>query len=462
MKDIFLILRRRLAILLIITISIVVITGIISCFVVEPQYKAFTTLLVGKSQNYDKKIEYDDILLSEKLVSTYEQIINSRLTIDTVISELDLDTTYEKFKKNIKVYQLKDAGILRIEIIDKDPQLAANIANKLSNIFISNIKDLLKTDNVKVIDEAKVPSNQFSPKPIIDIIIVGILGVFIVSFSIIFFENINNKIKTEKDIKKYLGLPVIGVIPKNLKQKNIKNNEAYIFNTNEQTRSNVFEAFRTLRTNIQFLNSDKKIKTIVITSPREKEGKSTIVSNLALMISKIEKRVLIIDGDLRKPSIHLMFELFNYKGITSILTKGIEYKEAVQSAGYNGIDILTSGPIPQNPSELLSSNKMKVLLKEIVDDYDMVLIDSPPICLVTDTSLLSKISDCTILVCASEQTKVEAATTAKDLLISLKTDILGVVLNKMSVKKIPYYMDQYFDYYNYNLKHKKIKWKNMK
>ncbi len=214
---------------------------------------------------------------------------------------------------------------------------------------------------------------------------------------------------------------------------------------NNNPKSPSAEAYRILRTNIQFTNVDKTIKSIVVTSPGPGEGKSTIIVNLAITMAYNNKKVLLIDTDLRKPNIHTFFELDNSKGITNILSEDVEYVKIMQHTDIRNLYILASGPIPPNPSELLGSQKMKILLNEVKDEYDMVLFDSPPVCLVTDAAVLSTIVDGVILVCASRQTTIENAKSAKALLNKVNANILGVVLNKMSIKvgrynkKVSYY-----------------------
>ena len=207
------------------------------------------------------------------------------------------------------------------------------------------------------------------------------------------------------------------------------------------------EAYRILRTNIQFTNIDKTIKSIVITSPGPGEGKSTIIVNLAVAMAHNNKRVLLIDTDLRKPNIHTFFGLDNSKGVTNVLSEDIEYAKVIQHTDIGKLYILASGPIPPNPSELLGSHKIKSLLNDVKEEYDMVLFDSPPVCLVTDAAVLSTIVDGVILVCASGQTTIENAKNAKALLNKVNANILGVVLNKVAMKNG--YYNKICEYYTY-------------
>lgn len=227
--------------------------------------------------------------------------------------------------------------------------------------------------------------------------------------------------------------------------RRLKNGIELIVNKN--AKSPVTEAFRTLRTNIQFSNVDKDIKTIVITSSGPSEGKSLVSSNLAVTMGQVDKKILLIDADLRKPKVHEVFSLSNEDGLTTVLVEGLDYKEVVISTGIGSLDILTSGPIPPNPAEILGSNKMKSFLENIKEDYDIILIDSPPVGMVTDAAVLSTICDGVIIVSAAGQAIINAAINAKELLEKVNANIIGVVMNKVPLKKGGYYKYHYYSYY---------------
>lgn len=209
-------------------------------------------------------------------------------------------------------------------------------------------------------------------------------------------------------------------------------------------KSPISEQYRTIRTNIQFSTVDEAIRSIVVTSTAPGEGKSTTVSNLAVVFAQQGKKVLLIDADLRKPTTHYTFQLLNTKGLTNVLTKQIHFHEAVQETVMENLNILTSGPIPPNPSELLASNAMKQLLEEAYKLYDLVLFDAPPILAVTDAQVLANLSDGSIMVTSSGFTDKDAAVKAKELLENAKSKLLGAILNNKQVNEKSYYY-----YYSY-------------
>ena len=201
----------------------------------------------------------------------------------------------------------------------------------------------------------------------------------------------------------------------------------------------VAEQYRTIRTNIQFSNVDQAIKTIVVTSSGAEEGKSTTTSNLATVYAQQGLNVLLIDADLRKPTGHYTFRLENHIGLTNVLTRQSTLAQAVQESEIPHLSVLTSGPIPPNPSELLASSQMAELLKEMKEQFDMIIFDTPPILAVADAQILANQVDGTILVVSSGKTEKDAALKSKELLSNAKGKLLGVVLNNRKVEEGNYY-----------------------
>lgn len=211
------------------------------------------------------------------------------------------------------------------------------------------------------------------------------------------------------------------------------------------SRSPVSEQFRTLRTNIQFSAIDSSIRSLMVTSAGPGEGKSTTVANLAVVFAQQEKKVLLIDADMRKPTVHYTFQLHNHLGLTNVLTKQAPLSQALNKTEQDNLFVLTSGPIPPNPAELLGSKAMEEFLEAAYEEFDIILFDTPPIMAVTDGQILSNICDGTILVLSSGKTEVEAAVKSKELLLAANGKLLGAVLNQKKVKD-----SQYYYYYGTN------------
>lgn len=241
------------------------------------------------------------------------------------------------------------------------------------------------------------------------------------------------------------------------KLKKIDKKFENIFIVQNDPKSPISEAFRTLRTNIGFSSLDKPLKTLLITSPIPEAGKSFIAVNLALTMAQNENRVILVDTDLRKPVIHKIFEEDNKPGLTNILVEDKKIKEVMRRVTdiEPNLYFIPSGPIPPNPSELLGSNKMKEVLKELQDQADLVLFDSPPVIAVTDALVLANLVDGVVLVLGSGEVTREAAKQAKMLLEKVKAKILGIVLNKVDMEREGHYQYYYYYYGDETKKRKK-------
>lgn len=208
-------------------------------------------------------------------------------------------------------------------------------------------------------------------------------------------------------------------------------------------KSTIAEQYRTIRTNIDFSHADNDLKTIMITSSGPNEGKSTTAANLGVVMAQQGKSVLLIDGDMRKPTMHYTFRLRNTQGLTTLLTKRTTFEETVQKTEVENLSVLTSGPIPPNPAELLSSVTMASFIKHALTLFDVVIVDTPPVLAVTDAQILANLCDGTVLVIRSGVTEKDAAIKAKVLLSKAKAKMLGVVLNGKPVSK----SDSHYYYY---------------
>lgn len=223
------------------------------------------------------------------------------------------------------------------------------------------------------------------------------------------------------------------MIPKRNKKENSNRQQLLIAHYNGN--SNISEQYRVIRTNIQFSSIDNEIRTIVVTSPTLGGGKTTTLANLGVVMAHQGKKVLLIDADLRRPSLHYLFMKSNRIGLTSTLVSGYTREEAIMATNINNLELLTSGPVPPNPSELLSSNKMEQLIDELKGVYDVLLIDSPPILNISDSQILANLCDGSILVLKSGETKKEVAALATNSLLNCKAKLIGAVLNQKKINK---------------------------
>lgn len=215
-QELFFTIRKRLVLIIGLCILFVAISGVVSYYVLEKEYETFTTLMIGKPKDYkgeDNNIEYNDVMLNQRLVSTYGEIVKTRVVADKVIKNLDLPISYNEFGKKVSVNLVKDTEIIQLKVVDNDPVIATDIANETAGVFMDSIKDIMLVENVQVIDKAQVPVNPVGPKPKLNMAIAGVLGIMVGVFIAFLLEFLDNTIKTDADVEKQLGLSVIGAIP---------------------------------------------------------------------------------------------------------------------------------------------------------------------------------------------------------------------------------------------------------
>ena len=208
-------------------------------------------------------------------------------------------------------------------------------------------------------------------------------------------------------------------------------------------KSPISECYRGIRTSIEFSNLDKEMKVITVTSSMQNEGKTTVIANLAVSFANLDKKVLLLEGDLRNPSVHRMFNISNTKGLTDILLNNKVFADCVHCTEVKNLHVLTCGSMPPNPSEILSSKRMKEFITSLKEYYDYIFIDAPPIGIVTDAGIISTYSDGCIFVVGSKQCDIEMAKIAKKRLEDVNANIIGAVLNKFEAEGSSY------NYYNY-------------
>ncbi|MFD1020163.1 CpsD/CapB family tyrosine-protein kinase [Thalassobacillus hwangdonensis] len=223
------------------------------------------------------------------------------------------------------------------------------------------------------------------------------------------------------------------------KRRKLSNTKARTLITKLNPRSPISEQYRTIRTNLQFASVDKELQTMMVTSAGPSEGKSLTVSNLSVTFAQQGKKVLLIDADMRKPTLHYTFRLDNSLGLSSVLIGERSLEQVARESDVPGLDLIPSGPIPPNPSELLSSKAMKNFMELCKGQYDMVIFDMAPVLAVTDAQIMAAECDGVLLVTRSKQTDIEAGKKAVELLKQVKANILGGVLNDVEAKRSNYY-----------------------
>ena len=210
-------------------------------------------------------------------------------------------------------------------------------------------------------------------------------------------------------------------------------------------KSPIAEAYRGIRTSIEFSNLDKDLQVINVTSSMQNEGKSTVLANLAVSFANLDKKVLIMEGDLRNPSVHRMFNISNIKGLTDILLQNKVFADCVHCTDVKNLHVLTCGAVPPNPSEMLSSKKIRDFIESLREYYDYIFIDAPPIGIVTDAGIISTYTDGCIFVVGAGEADIEMAKVSKERLEKVGANILGVVLNKFESSGASGYYNYYYE-----------------
>src|SRR5665647_1222391 len=208
--------------------------------------------------------------------------------------------------------------------------------------------------------------------------------------------------------------------------------------THKYPNSSMAEAYRTMRTNLGFASMDEPCRSILFTSTNPGDGKSTIASNLAVVMAQAGNRVVLVDADLRKPVLHQIFEVDNRQGLTNCLLKEVEVESVLHNGLVDNLYVMTSGPIPPNPAEILNSSRTGQVLKQLLDNYDYVFIDAPPVLAVTDASILSTLVDGVVLVINSATTRTDLAREATEQFKKANARVIGVVLNQVKMDSNDY------------------------
>jgi non-specific protein-tyrosine kinase len=390
-----------------------------------PIYRATTTLLVNQTQT-PGVIAYNDILTSERLTKTYSELVTKRPVLEAVIARVGQPEHFETLRDMVNVSVIRDTQLLRLSAESEDPALAAVLANATAQAFIdqNKVTDLSQPGSVSVVELATMPTSPVKPQIPLNVALGIVAGLVVAAGLVLFMEYLDDTVKSEQDVERLAGLTTLGMVVRFGRRGSRQPVSGY------GSRSPAAEAYRAIRTSVQFASMDRPGQVLLVTSPNAGDGKSTTAANLAVTMASAGKRVVLVDGDLRKPSLHQVFNLENKVGLTSALLSGNGARSCIQSSGFDNLLVLASGPLPPNPSELLSSPRMRDLVEALRREADVVVMDSPPALLVTDATLLAALADGTILVAEAGRTRSAALRQAVDGLSRATDRLLGVVLNK--------------------------------
>jgi capsular exopolysaccharide synthesis family protein len=326
-------------------------------------------------------------------------------------------------------------------------QIHANLLSSYENVRLSRLRS---TSNIVPVEPAVTPTAPIRPKPITNTVLGVIVGLLLAGGIAFLIEYMDDSIKNPEDVERILGVPVIGYIGEVSSGKK----KSVLMNVANQPRSPVAEAFRSLRTNLEFAGVNHPLHTILITSPGPGDGKTTVAANLASIFAQGGKRVMLVDADLRRPAVHRFFSLDNHVGLTDVFRGRLTLDAVTHSWNGTGeLTVLTSGNLPPNPAEILASEKMAQLLIFLKEQRDMVIIDSPP-SIVADAQVLAAKADGVIIVLWPGHTHWEEARAMLEQLRRAEARVVGVVFNRIPQNRTNYYGGyKHYSPYNKNKYH---------
>ncbi|RMF60098.1 MAG: polysaccharide biosynthesis tyrosine autokinase [Calditrichaeota bacterium] len=405
-----------------------------------------------------------------------QELITTKLQLETQIKGLRakmdaLRDVVQQYESQLEVLPSQGLELARLERqVQVDQNTFILLTQKLEE---TKIAEAGQRETIRIVDPAIEPKFPVSPKKKLNLLLGAVIGIGLGIGLTILLEFFDDSIKNPDELER-MGLPILSIIPQISQDElsrpkvavngNGELNEGEVIEsqliTHFDPKSPISEAYRTLRTNIQFQNLGTDNLSLLVTSSAPKEGKSTTLANLAITMAQMGSRVLIVDTDLRRPVVHSIFKLKKDKGITNYLMGKLPFEDIVKPSFVENLYIVTSGPLPPNPSELLASEAMENFVQEARNNFDVVLFDSPPIIAVTDAALLSSKVEGVILVIRAHQTQKEAVKRAKTLLDNVHARIIGCLLNSVDIERAYgsyyyYYYYHYYSYYGHDLKRRK-------
>ena len=405
-----------------------------------PIYRAEAVILVNQAQN-PARANYQDILGSQQLTKTYAQLVTSTVNLEQALEALAGvydELALEALEENVTASAVRDTQLIRIAAEDADPHRAAAIASTVAEVFPCYIEEAqLAGDDesgagvlntIFVAESAQVPSSPVRPSLPVNVAIGVLLGLLVVAAIIAVVEYFDDGVNDREDVQR-LDVPFLGSVLQASRPKGV-DKEMWVPNVAGPQRDEALtESYRQVQANLMFALGANDAKVLLVTSANPSEGKSTTSANLATTLAESSKRVLLIDGDLRKPVLHRYFSLPNSSGLSTAFVVEPQSVRRLLKQITPTFFVLTAGPVPPNPAELLGSRKMASMLEELAQPFDIVVIDSPPILRLADASVLTAMADGVVLVARRGKTHQKDLEDAAEVIRSSRKPLLGVVLN---------------------------------
>lgn len=402
---------------------------------ITPQYASSTQLYVSTAGNEDVTAAYQGNLLSQQRVASYAKLLEGELVAERVIDRLDLATSPQTLIGQTRATFTSDTVILTATVMDPSPQQAQQLAATLASEFSALVAELetqagaaFPAATITVVKRAQLPTTPATPNVLLNLGLALLVGAVLGVGSAVLRELMDNTIKTNEDVQEVTGAASIGSVMFDAGMAK----RPLVSQSVGHSRS--AEAYRQIRTNLQFLSVDDPPRVLVVTSAVPEEGKTTTAINLALVIAQSGKRVALVEGDLRRPRVVSYMRLIMGTGLTNVLAGTASAADVLQPFGDGRLSVIASGPTPPNPSELLGSAHMQQMMTDLRNSHDYVIIDAPPLLPVTDAAVLAVHADGAIIVTKHGATKREQLRLAAQSLHAIDAKILGVIVNMIPAK----------------------------
>ncbi len=405
-----------------------VLGAVVVTLLTTPLYQASTRLFVSTTSGASLAETYQGNRFSQERVVSYAELIAGQTLAQRTIDKLQLDKSAKELQDRVTASTKPDTVLINVEVLDESPIQARDIANSLSEEFVALVRELETPENgsppdsrVVVEQRASIPDKPVAPKPLRNVGIGLVLGILLGVGLAVVRDLLDNTVKGRDQLEAITGTGLVGSIPLDKERRK----QASI--SFDKETSGIAEAFRKLRTNLQFLAVDNPPRVILVTSSMPSEGKSTTAINIALALAETDKSVVLVDGDMRRPSLHRYLDLVGTVGFSTVLSGAIPLDDALQKTRFAGLTVLTAGAIPPNPSELLGSQSARKLLNELRTKFDYVIVDSTPLLAITDAAIIAAGADGVLIMARYGQTKREHLSHAVGSLQSVGAPLLGAV-----------------------------------
>lgn len=430
-RDYALVLRKRWR-LITMCLLLAVAAALAATLATAPTYRASAQLFVSTATGADSNVAglQQGGQFAQQRVKSYADIVDSPPVTEAVIRELGLEVSTQRLADQISASAPLDTVLINVDVTDELPARAQLIANSVAERFTAVASELERPEGgqtspvkVSVVRPADLPEAPVAPRPVLNLMLGLLAGLAVGVGAAVLRETLDTSLKGAQEVQTALDLPTLGLIAYD---SDAVRRPLIVHVDPHSARA---EAFRQLRTNLQFVDVDHKPRSIVVTSSVAGEGKSTTTSNLALALTQAGLQVILVEADLRRPRLAEYLGLEGAAGLTDALVGRAHLDELLQPWGDGSLQVLASGPFPPNPSELLGSLQMSELLRDLESRCDLVLLDAPPLLPVTDAAVLSANASGAIVVVRCGSTTREQASRAVDILRGVDAHVYGVVLN---------------------------------